>query len=300
MSLDEAVVRRAVAAALQEDLGDRGDVTTRAVVPAERRLAGHFIARSELVLAGLPVAREVCRSLDTTLAFETAASDGDRVEAGRCIATVRGAARPILEGERTALNFLMRMCGIATLARAAVDEIAGTGAIVLDTRKTAPGLRMLDKYAVAAGGGSNHRMGLFDAAMIKDTHLGTGVSIAEAVRRLLARGVAREAVTAEVRSLQELDQAIAATTFGDIDADDVAVLHLDAEGGGPIIDADLAIDDALLQRAPGAHAGPRQHFLQAISPGLLAGSLAFHLPVRCLDHHHLRRSRRCSGRSRGC
>jgi len=208
--LDPEPLRRIVAAALEEDLGRRGDITTDAMIPAAARAEGFLVARSDLVLAGLPVAREVFRSLDDSVRFEEHCGEGERVAAGTRVASVRGAAGPILKGERTALNFLMRMSGIATVTRAAVDEIAGTGARILDTRKTAPGLRLLDKYAVAAGGAQNHRIGLHDAAMIKDTHLAVAKSIGEAVAAVLAAGHARESVTVEVGTLDQLEQAIAA------------------------------------------------------------------------------------------
>ena len=208
MELAPSVLNRVVTAALREDLDVAGDVTTDAVTEADRRGVGHIVAREELVLAGLPVAREVFRKLDQTLRFDPAFSDGRPVAPGTRVAAVRGLTRPILQGERTALNFLMRMCGIATATRRAVDEIAGTSARILDTRKTAPGLRRLDKYAVAAGGGVNHRMGLFDAVMIKDTHLDAGCTIPQAVARALDRGHPASAITVEVRNLEQLQQAL--------------------------------------------------------------------------------------------
>jgi nicotinate-nucleotide pyrophosphorylase (carboxylating) len=207
---DDEVVRRIVAAALEEDLGTEGDLTTAAVIPEDRTAAGHLVARDSLVIAGLTVAREVFRQLDPALVFLELGVEGEWAHAGQRLATVSGRARPILQGERTALNFMMRMCGIATITRRAVDEVAGTGARILDTRKTAPGLRALDKLAVAIGGGENHRMGLYDAVMIKDTHLATGGSVAEGVRAALHAGLPRERVTAEVRNLPELEKAIAA------------------------------------------------------------------------------------------
>jgi nicotinate-nucleotide pyrophosphorylase (carboxylating) len=208
--LDRELLRRVVAAALDEDLGERGDITTAAVIPDTTRGTGRVVGREEFWLAGLPVAREVFLALDETLEFTEHRKDGERIAAGERVATVRGAAAPILRGERTALNFLMRMSGIATAARAAVEEIAGTGARILDTRKTAPGLRRLDKYAVAIGGATNHRMGLHDAAMIKDTHLGVAPSIREAVARVLRRGHPPDAITVEVGSVEQLEQAIEA------------------------------------------------------------------------------------------
>jgi nicotinate-nucleotide pyrophosphorylase (carboxylating) len=210
MDLDLELVRRVVATALEEDLGKRGDVTTDALLPDGRHATARIVARSSLVLAGLPVAREVFRALDPRVEFVASRRDGERVQSGECVATASGDARALLRGERTALNFLMRMCGIATAARAAVEEIAGSGARILDTRKTAPGLRRLDKYAAAAGGVVNHRMGLYDAVMVKDTHLGVVGSIAEAVERSLARGHPRESITVEVQDVEQLREAIEA------------------------------------------------------------------------------------------
>ena len=210
MQLDLERIGPIVARALEEDLGQAGDVTTRAIFRQPRRAAGHLIAREDLVVAGLPVAREVFRQLDPELAFEVCADEGDRVGAATRVAALRGDLRPILEGERTALNFLMRMCGIATAARRAVEEVEGTGARILDTRKTAPGLRLLDKYAVAAGGAENHRMGLHDAVMIKDTHLGAAASIADAVAGAREAGHPPERITVEVGDLDQLREAIAA------------------------------------------------------------------------------------------
>lgn len=207
--LDPDAVRRAVEAALAEDLGVHGDITSEAIVPGGRRGRARVVARSNLVLAGLPVARQVFVTLDPGVRFEEHAQEGEEVRAGRCVAVATGYARALLSAERTALNFLMRMCGIATAASAAVEEVKGTGAVILDTRKTAPGLRALDKYAVAAGGASNHRMGLYDAAMIKDTHLAVAGSVEECVARLRERGISPDRITVEVGTLEELDLAIA-------------------------------------------------------------------------------------------
>lgn len=206
--IDPAVVASCVAAALAEDLGDRGDVTSRATIPEGRRARASLVAREDMVVAGLLAAREVFRQLDAAVAFRPSCVDGDRVSAGRVVATAEGRARGLLEGERTALNFLQRMSGIATATRAAVEEVAGTGVVVLDTRKTAPGLRALDKYAVRAGGGANHRMGLHDAAMVKDTHLAAAGSLSAAIRACLAAGIPKGLVTAEVRTREELREAI--------------------------------------------------------------------------------------------
>jgi nicotinate-nucleotide pyrophosphorylase (carboxylating) len=210
MELNADVVRRIVRTALEEDLGSRGDLTSDSVIGAETRALGRLIARQDLVIAGLPLSLEVFRTLDRDLEFEAFASDGDDVISGTCVACVSGLARSILRGERTALNFLMRMSGIATASRAAVVEIADSGARILDTRKTAPGLRELDKYAVAAGGAVNHRHGLYDEVMIKDTHLQAAPSITEAVGRARAAGHAAEIITVEVCDLDQLHEAIVA------------------------------------------------------------------------------------------
>jgi nicotinate-nucleotide pyrophosphorylase (carboxylating) len=209
-ALDPAVVGRLVAAALEEDLGEAGDVTTRAVIPPERRATATIVARAGLVVAGLPLAEAVFRRLDPGLRFEPLADEGVELDAGAQLAHVRGAARSILTGERTALNFLMRACGVATATRRAVIEIEGTGAVILDTRKTVPGLRALDKYAVAVGGGTNHRMGLFDAVLIKDGHLAMAGSVTTAIERVRAGGIASERIAVEVESEAALEEAIRA------------------------------------------------------------------------------------------
>ncbi len=201
---------RCVAIALAEDLGIEGDVTTDATIPASQRARATIVAREPMIVAGLFVAEEVFRQVDATVVFVSRTEDGQRAAAGAVVATAEGPARALLKGERTALNFLQRLSGIASATRAAVDEITGTRAIILDTRKTAPGLRALDKYAVAAGGGTNHRKGLYDAAMIKDTHLGAVGSLGGAIRSCRAAGLPPERITAEVRTVEELDEAIAA------------------------------------------------------------------------------------------
>jgi nicotinate-nucleotide pyrophosphorylase (carboxylating) len=210
VDLDPAAVRRIVAVALDEDLGERGDVTTDALLQSGARCRARILARDDLVLAGGPVAVEVFRALDDSLELRLLHPDGARLTAGELVATLCGDPRPILRGERTALNFLMRMSGIASAAAAAVAEVRGSGCRILDTRKTAPGLRHLDKYAVACGGATNHRMGLHDAVMIKDTHLGTGCGVLQAVALARERGQPRESITVEVRSLAMLEQAIEA------------------------------------------------------------------------------------------
>jgi nicotinate-nucleotide pyrophosphorylase (carboxylating) len=168
--LDLAAARDAVRRALEEDVGP-GDVTTDALVPAEAEASGAFVAREGGVAAGLAVAALAFREVDARVRFETLVEDGRRFDAGARLATVAGPARAILVAERVALNFLQRLCGVATIARRFVEAVEGTGAKVYDTRKTTPGLRALEKFAVRAGGARNHRMGLFHEGLVKDNHL---------------------------------------------------------------------------------------------------------------------------------
>ena len=177
-------VRRIVAQALTEDLGPDGlDVTSVATIPADQVGTGDLIARADGVVAGLAVAAAVFDQASAgTVVFEEKASDGARVTRGDVLATVSGSTRALLTAERTALNLLCRMSGVATHTRAWADALAGTKALVLDTRKTTPGLRILEKYAVRAGGGTNKRMGLYDVAMIKDNHKVAAGGIAKAIQ----------------------------------------------------------------------------------------------------------------------
>jgi nicotinate-nucleotide pyrophosphorylase (carboxylating) len=195
-----------VAATLAEDLGGRGDITSEAVIPAEARFEGAMNSRDDIVVAGLPVAEAFFRALDPNTEVERLASDGERVAAGAALMRVRGKARALLTAERSALNTLQHLSGIATLTRRYVDAIAGTGATLLDTRKTIPGLRLLDKYATRMGGAENHRMGLWDAAMIKDNHVAVAGGIAEAVRRAAAAGIGR--IIVEVDRLEQIAPAL--------------------------------------------------------------------------------------------
>ena len=202
--------RKLIELALSEDFGQAGDRTSESVIPAETRATAVFIARSGGVIAGLPIARIVCDSF-AGLVFHDVVADGIAVAPKAEIAILSGPLRAILVAERTALNFLQRLSGIATLTRKYVDAIAGTNAVVLDTRKTTPGWRNLEKYAVRCGGGTNHRMGLYDGILIKDNHiagLGAG-GVKKAVT--MARSDPRNEgipVEIEVDSLSQLDDAL--------------------------------------------------------------------------------------------
>ncbi len=176
---DMELVRRALA----EDIG-RGDVTTMATIPDGTRASGRIVARAAGVAAGVPLAELAFRLLDPQVRFTASVAEGAQVEAGARLAAVAGDARALLTGERTALNFLGRLCGIATLAAACVAAVAGTGATVVDTRKTTPGLRTLEKYAVRMGGARNHRAGLDDGILIKDNHIAAAGGIRPAVARV--------------------------------------------------------------------------------------------------------------------
>jgi nicotinate-nucleotide pyrophosphorylase (carboxylating) len=207
-SLDRFDLDAFVAATLAEDLGEAGDITSAAVIPADARFTGVMDSRDAIVVAGLPIAEAFFRALDPDVAIERRAEDGDAVAAGTDLLRLSGKARALLTAERSALNIVQHLSGIATLTRAYVEAIAGTGAILLDTRKTIPGLRALEKYATRMGGAQNHRMGLWDAAMIKDNHVAVAGSVGEAVRRAAAAGIAR--IIVEVDALGQIEPALAA------------------------------------------------------------------------------------------
>ncbi len=206
--LPRQVVRAAVEVALNEDLGLAGDITTQATIPADRTAKAIFRARQAGVICGLELAREAFAALDSSVAFQAAEGDGARVNAGDLIAVVAGPARAILSGERVALNYLGRLSGIATLTRAFADAIAHTNATIIDTRKTTPGLRGLEKYAVRCGGGQNHRVGLFDAVLIKDNHIAVAGGIRPAIAAARAHVGHMVKIEIEVDTLAQLREVI--------------------------------------------------------------------------------------------
>jgi len=197
-----------VTATLAEDLGEAGDITSAAVIPAEARFTGVMDSRDAITVAGLPIAEAFFRRLDPSVRIERLVEDGTRVAAGTDLMRLEGNARAMLTAERSALNTVQHLSGIATLTRAYVDKILGTGAVVLDTRKTIPGLRVLEKYATRMGGATNHRMGLWDAAMIKDNHVAVAGGVATAVARAKAAGIAR--IIVEVDRTDQIEPALAA------------------------------------------------------------------------------------------
>jgi len=197
-----------VAATLAEDLGEGGDITSAAVIPADARFDGVMRTREPIVAAGLPIAEAFFLALDPGARVARAVEDGAAAEAGDVLLRVSGKARALLTAERSALNTVQHLSGIATLTRRYVEAIAGTSAILLDTRKTLPGLRVLEKYATRMGGAQNYRMGLWDAAMIKDNHIAVAGSVGEAVRRAAAAGIER--IIVEVDHFDQIEPAIAA------------------------------------------------------------------------------------------
>src|SRR5262245_22971037 len=204
--------------ALCEDLGSAGDLTTRAFIPPDWSGRAAFVARAAGVLAGLPAAEMVMKTVDPKLEFHPLVPNGTRLKRGDRLAVVSGSMRSVLIGERTALNFLQRLSGVATLTRRYVDAVAGLPVAVLDTRKTTPGWRLLEKYAVRMGGGQNHRVGLYDGILIKDNHLAAlaatrpagapGSVVTAAVAAARAAAVPGIPVEVEVESLEQLDQAL--------------------------------------------------------------------------------------------
>ncbi|WP_033925061.1 carboxylating nicotinate-nucleotide diphosphorylase [Sphingomonas sp. 35-24ZXX] len=208
-SINDFDLGRFVAETLAEDLGPEGiDVTSQSVIPADARFTGVMDARHDVVVAGLPLAEAFFRALDPDCTVELLVGEGDAVPGGTDILAVSGKARALLTAERSALNTVQHLSGIASLTRSYVDAIAGTGAVLLDTRKTIPGLRMLEKYATRMGGAKNHRMGLWDAAMIKDNHVAVAGDIGEAVRRAVAAGIAQ--IIVEVDHVEQIEPALAA------------------------------------------------------------------------------------------
>jgi nicotinate-nucleotide pyrophosphorylase (carboxylating) len=200
-------MRKAIRKALAEDLGS-GDVTTRATVPDDARGEACLVAKEDLVLAGLPVFRQAFLELDPDIGFESFASEGHPVAGGTRVCLLSGRLSPILQAERTALNFLQRMSGIATLTRRYVEQVASTRALILDTRKTAPGLRLFDKYAVRMGGGVNHRFGLSDGVLIKDNHIAAAGSVTRAVALARERSPHTLRVETEVEDVEGVREAL--------------------------------------------------------------------------------------------
>lgn len=205
--LDHYVLDEIVSRALREDIGN-GDITTLSTVDEDRQVRGWFIAKEPGVVCGLPVLRRTFELIDPSVQLECRVREGAPVGAGEVLAEISGRARSILTGERVALNFLQRLSGIATKTRLAVEQVAGTAAVISDTRKTTPGLRMLEKYAVRIGGGSNHRFNLADGILIKDNHISAAGGIREAVTRARGRASHMLKIEVEAESFEQIREAL--------------------------------------------------------------------------------------------
>lgn len=208
--LPRLIVERAVAAALEEDLGLAGDITSQATLAPDAVATARLSARESGIIAGLDLAEAAFRLVGDGVRFERKVGDGDRIEAGGVVAEVSGPARLVMSGERVALNFLNHLSGIATLTRLYADAVEGTGARICDTRKTTPGLRAFEKYAVRCGGGANHRYALNDAILIKDNHVAVAGGVAAAYRAAEAFAGHLVSIEIEVTTLAELEEALAA------------------------------------------------------------------------------------------
>ncbi len=206
--LADLLVDPVVRAALAEDLGRAGDITSEACVDPQARLKVQFAVRAAGVISGLDCARLALAAMDPSIRFSAQRRDGDVVSAGEVLAHAEGNARAILAAERTALNLLGRMSGVASLTQAYVRAVEGTGAVIVDTRKTTPGLRLLEKYAVRCGGGVNHRFGLDDAILIKDNHVAASGGVGEALKRAKSAAGHLVKIEVEVDSLEQLDEAL--------------------------------------------------------------------------------------------
>jgi nicotinate-nucleotide pyrophosphorylase (carboxylating) len=200
-------LKKIIKTALKEDIG-RGDITSKAIVPANLNYTARLVAKENGIIAGLEVATICFELLDSKIRLEMSYQDGDRIERGAVIGTISGSARAILAAERTALNFLQRMSGIATHTRQFVDAVKNFGTIILDTRKTVPGLRLLDKWAVELGGGHNHRFGLHDMVMIKENHIAVAGGISPAIEKVRNEYHGKYRIVVEVKDLTELEEAI--------------------------------------------------------------------------------------------
>jgi nicotinate-nucleotide pyrophosphorylase (carboxylating) len=199
-------IENIIRTALEEDIGS-GDITTLAIIPADINFQAEFIAKEAGIIAGWGLVKGTFNIFPDPAELTVFVPDGNAVEKGQVIATIKGSARTILSGERVALNFLQRMSGIATLTRRFVNAVKGSGAVILDTRKTAPGLRLTDKLAVKAGGGENHRFGLYDMVLIKENHITVAGTITEAVKRVREKSGSLP-VEVEVKNFSELEEAL--------------------------------------------------------------------------------------------
>ncbi len=241
---DEGALYSQIAAFLNEDLG-RGDLTTQAVVTRNAQARGRFLAKEAMVICGLEAAEAVFSTLDAQQQIEAFVSDGEEIEAGKVIARTSGFADVLLGGERLALNLLQRMSGIATLTRAYVKAIEGTRATIVDTRKTTPGLRMLEKYAVKVGGAKNHRFGLDDGVLIKDNHIALAGGVGAAIERARETAGHLHKIEVEVSNERDLREAI------DARADIIMLDNLTPEQTHPFVELTRELAPNILLESSG-------------------------------------------------
>lgn len=259
--------------ALREDLG-RGDMTSLATIPEDATARGRFLAKESLVVSGLEASRAVFFAADEGVRFEAFAEEGDRVEAGAVIAAIEGSARSILAAERVALNLLMRLSGVATLTRIYVEAASGTDARITDTRKTTPGLRELEKAAVRAGGGVNHRSGLDDGILIKDNHLALAGGVSEAVRRARESSPHLLKVEVEVESMEELEEAFRAK------ADAVLLDNMSPEEVGKCVERGRrGAPDILIEISGGINLGTVRAYAESGPDLISVGALTHSAPA---------------------
>jgi nicotinate-nucleotide pyrophosphorylase (carboxylating) len=239
--MDRFVIDPILRNALAEDIGT-GDVTTAATIEPDVTTSAELVAKEDFILAGLLVAQRVFHLLDPAIAFEPLMAEGQTIKRGEVLAWIKGPAAMLLQGERVALNLLQRMSGVATLTRQFVDEVNGTGAVIVDTRKTTPGLRILEKYAVRMGGGGNHRMALYDGVLIKENHVAAAGGITAAVGRARARVPHTQKIEVEVRNRDEVIEAL------EVGAD---ILLLDNMDLGQLKEAVELVGDRAMTEASG-------------------------------------------------
>src|SRR6056297_158281 len=262
-------IERVVRTALQEDIG-LGDVNSMAVVARDARAQAELVAKEDFVIAGLDVAAAVFHHLDPDLSFEKIFVDGQKVRRGEVLAWLKGSALMLLQGERVALNLLQRMSGIATLTAHFVAVVEGTGAAIVDTRNTAPGLRALDKYAVRVGGGRNHRIGLFDGVLIKENHIAAAGGIAAAIAAIRVNVPHTLKIEVETRNLDEVQQAL------DAGAD---IIMLDNMTNADMVAAVALIDNRALTEASGGVNLERVHEIGATGVNIISVGTLTHSVV---------------------
>jgi len=278
--LDEGALYSSIGLFLREDLG-RGDITTQSIIARNTRARGRFLAGEKMIVAGLEAAEEVFMTLDGEQQIEAFASDGEEIEAGKVIARTTGFADILLAGERVALNLLQRLSGIATLTNAYVRAVAGTEALIVDTRKTTPGLRMLEKYAVQMGGGRNQRFGLDDAVVIKANHIAVAGGISEAVRRAKEAVGHLHKIEVRVSNERELQEALKngadVLLFEDLNVEELARLILLSREVSPAVKIEYSGNVTLESVRGYAEAGADMISIGAITNSARAMNVSFQM-----------------------